>query len=219
MWTDGLHTDAAHIQEFRNRWKYTRPNFITLSNNQGRYFQDGALRSWLPEGEEGKDFIFVSDHNRSSANISNSRIGNNKRMINGNMRSYHIADKVTLPLSWEDLPSRAYSDLEGYPAWKAEQVSGIHTICKFTVDGGAGGGELLNWHLKHPGSFWVFMNYDSNTNPSVPESISTAGYSRVFEMIITDFSYDITRRSHGYQVGNSIYAVDLWDVSMTLEQA
>ena len=220
MMTDSQHSDADHIHEFIDRWEYTRPNFLTLSNNQGRYFDGGTYRSWLPEGTEGSDFIFVSDHNRSSAPLTVDRIGANKRMINANMRTYHIADKVNLPLSWTDLPSRAYSSLDGYPAWKDDQTldKDQRSICKFTADGAAGGVEMLDWHQRHPGSFWVFLNYDSNANSGQPDALTTKSYSKVFEMIVTDFSYDITRRSHGHYVGNTMYAVDLWDVSMTLEQ-
>ena len=31
---------------------------------------------------------------------------------------------------------------------------------RFTVDGGAGGNELLEWYKGHPGSFWVLLAYD-----------------------------------------------------------
>jgi hypothetical protein len=39
------HTELDHMNEFRSRWEYVngdfgRPNFMTFSNNQGRYFYE-----------------------------------------------------------------------------------------------------------------------------------------------------------------------------------
>jgi hypothetical protein len=227
VFTGSSHTDANHIAEFRNRWEYVsgdfgRPNYMTFANNRGRYFNDGPTKLWLPEGAENTDYILVSDHNRTSDAFTPERIGARKRMINGTMRSYHVTDKISQSTSWEDLPSRAYSTLEGYPEWALYEatkhtVSPSDPVVKFTVDGGAGGLELLKWHQQHHGSFWVFFSFDG-----VPVRMNSTtvfqGYSRVYEMVITEFDYETTRRSPGFQCGSDMLYVDLWNVSMTLEE-
>jgi hypothetical protein len=204
---------------FKDRWEYVngnygRPNLLTLSNNPGRYYVDGGESLWLPNGVEGTDFILISDHNRSGVPFTTDRLGTNKRMINGRMRSYHIADKISTSLSWTDLPSRAYSSLNGYEAHKADPLA----TAKFTVDGGAGGVEMLKWYQQHHGSFWAFFSFDA-VPVSLPNNIVFNGYARVYEVTITDFDYEPTKRSRGVSCPNGdIYFLDLWDVSMTLEE-
>lgn len=222
MYTNGsVHTDLDHIKEFKERWEYSRPNFISLSDNSGRYFvnstdPDIASRLWLPEGTEGEDFILLSDHNRSTAPFSTERIGSRKRMINADMRAYFVADKLSITLSWEDIPSRAYSTLGGYADWSSNPKS----CTKFTVDGGAGGVEMLNWHNSRKGSMWAFMSFDGAPSEDVNPDVIFKGYGRVYEMMITDFDYEVTRRSGGFAMEgtNQKLYLDLWNVSMTLEE-
>lgn len=226
MFTDGaLHTDLNHIEEFQNRWEYTRPNFISLSENQGRYFVNDVVgstnvsRLWLPEGVENEDFVILSDHNRSTAPFTTERIGTRKRMINGDMRAYHVADKLSVTLSWDDIPSRAYSTIGGYADW----VNDPRRCAKFTVDGGAGGVEMLNWHNRHKGSMWAFFSFDGVGTDSVHNDVVFRGYGRVYEMMITDFEYEVNRRSGGWTIKNKYgqdetLFLDMWNVSMTLEE-
>lgn len=87
----------------RNRIKFQRPQAIIFSNNPG-LLTDGI---YVPSGDEGTDFIILSDHNRSPLNVSKQRIEIRQRMINGSMRSYHTADKINLSCSWSRLPSRS----------------------------------------------------------------------------------------------------------------
>lgn len=224
MYTNGsLHTDLDHIKEFQTRWEWTRPNFVTLSENQGRYFvnetdPNNVSRLWLPEGTEGEDFLLLSDHNRSSAPFATERIGARKRMINGDMRAYHVADKLSLTLSWDDLPSRAYSTIGGYADW----VNNPNGCAKFTVDGGAGGVEMMNWYNSHKDSVWAFFSFDGVGSDDVHNDVVFRGYGRVYEMMITDFNYEVTKRSSGFPVTNGgnteVLFLDLWNVSMTLEE-
>lgn len=224
MFTNGsIHTDLDHIKEFKARWQYSRPNFLTLATNQGRYFvnstdPDYPARLWLPEGEENVDFVMLSDHNRSTAPFGTERIGSRKRMINGDMRSYFIADKLSITVSWDEIPSRAYSTMGGYADWVENQTG----CAKFTVDGGAGGVEMLRWHNEHKGSMWAFFSFDNIDTDAVHPEVAFKGYGRVYEMMITDFDYEVTRRSGGFPVVNggvpeTLY-LDLWNVSMTLEE-
>lgn len=211
--------DVDHINWFKERWEYVngvfgRPNLMTFSDNPGRYYYGDSEDLWLPDGVEGEEFIIVSDHNRSPAPFTTDRIGSNRRMINGRMRSYHVADKLSLDVSWDDLPSRAYSALNGYELWKEDPS----TTTKFTVDGGAGGLELLKWYQQHPGSFWVFFSFDG-VPVAMPENIVFNGYARVYEMTMTSFDYEVSKRSRGVAAsGGGFYYLDFWNVSLKLEE-
>lgn len=216
MFTDNSHSDVDHINEFLDRFEYVngvfgRPNFVTFANNPGRYFINGSSKVWLPEGEDGVDYLMLSDHNRAPVQFSPERIGNRKRMINGKMRSYFVADKWSIPLSWENLPSRAYS-VGGYDDYSASPNS----ISKFTVDGGAGASELKKWYNSHPGSFWAFMSYD--TGLDLANEVVFQGYSHIVEVMVTDFDFEIVGRSRGTRIGLDYYYVDTCNVNMSLEE-
>jgi len=188
-----------------NRKVYKRPQAMVLSDNPGIETAAG----WTPEGEEFVDFIVLSDHNRSTIKISPERIATRKRMINGRMRSYWVADKLKISTSWNELPSR------GWPA-SSQLQNGINMANysdKFTVDGGAGGNELLEWYRGHKGSFWVFLAYDRYpkfiNKPNPWDRLSE--YNEVVEVFIDDFSYDIVKRG-----GSNM---DFWDIDLSLEEA
>ena len=211
MFTGSTHTDLEHIEEFQSRFKYARPQMICLAENQGRYFVNNTdptnvARLWLPEGKEYEEYLILSDHNRQSVPISIERLGSNRRMINGHMRTYHTADKMGIDLSWEDLPSRAYPVLGSYGNYS------------FTVDGGAGGLQMKDWYLKHRGSMYVFMSYDNIPISAVHGTVAFNGYGRVYEMVITEFSYEVNKRGKPHVLGSDIYAIDHWNVSMSLEE-
>ncbi len=83
---------------------------------------------------------------------------------------------------------------------------------QYTVDGGAGGLDLLEWYENHPGSFWVFLAYDKLTNFSesdVNRYKHLDQYNEIIEMYISDFSYTVDKRGGLY---------DLWNVSVSLEE-
>jgi hypothetical protein len=70
---------------------------------------------YLPTGDEinsdgnNQSFLILSDDNRDPIQIGKERIEKRERMVNGRMRSYHIADKVNISVSWSNLPSRSFS--------------------------------------------------------------------------------------------------------------
>jgi len=210
------------------RKKYQRPQGLLFADNEGIKV-DGFH---IPEGDEiGSlaasvdgygEFIILSDNNRSPIDFKTVRIEKRERMINGRMRSYHTADKLTLTVSWEMLPSRALDTYAGF------DVDGNPNLLKtetrlnpleFTTDGGAGGVELLDWYKNHTGSFWVYLAYDKYTNfKDVYETstqderfANTDRYNEVIEMFFTDFSYSVQKRSG--------LNFDFWNVSLTLEEA
>lgn len=62
----------------------------------------------------------LSEHNRQPVTMGYDRIEQKKRMSNGTLRKYFVADKRTLSMSWDMLPS----------------------YTTFTVDGGLGAMDL-----------------------------------------------------------------------------
>jgi len=215
--------DSTYI---KGRKQYRRPQAIMLSDSIGRV--DGGIYTPDEDEVEFEDFIILSDHNRKGLSFSTERIEQRKRMINGRMRSVHIADKVKLSVSWDLLPSRGFAGpaafgADGKPAISVAQY-------QHTADGGAGGVELLNWYKNHPGSFWVFLAYDNYRlfpEPQVecthlplydggpPHTVDCVfnkmtQYNERKEMYFADFSYDVEKR------GATTY--DMWNISLSLEE-
>lgn len=198
--------DATYMS---GRQKYARPQAIMFADNPGVILENGKR---VPEGYEigseqssGETFIILSDHNRGPIEVKVTRLEKRERMINGRMRSYHIADKLSITLSWTMIPSRSFS---ASPEFDAEGVKQFGE--QYTADGGAGGAELLNWYENNTGSFWVYMSYDKPQNFSSNKYSRLSEYSHVVEMFFADFSYSVQKR------GGSNH--DLWNVSLTLEE-
>lgn len=213
---------AAYLS---GRKKYGRPQAIMFSENPGTLVNtnDGSP-FYVPVGfEVGQNlsdpadllranrFLILSDHNRQPIDFKITRIEKRERTINGRMRSYHIADKRTFSTSWNDIPSRAFSTKPNISA-TGEVADGV---IMHTVDGGAGGTEMLEWYSKYKGSFWMFLSYDQR--PVFGESAAAYQhlnqYQEVVEVYISDFSYTVNRR------GNGTNAYDLWNVTISLEEA
>lgn len=204
----------------RKFMNYKRPEALLFSNTPG-ILSNGI---YVPEGYEigsaqndSGDFLILSDHNRSSLDFSVQRIENRQRMVNGRMRSYWVADKRQLSVSWELLPSRAYSSDPNFNITTGASAAGVE---EFTVDGGAGGVELLDWYENHYGTFWVFLAYDKYSDFTVNGVAGAknansythlAEYNEILEMYITNFAYSVEKR------GGTNY--DMWNVTMTLEEA
>lgn len=199
-----------------NRKKFQRPQALLFSNNSGTL--DSGF--YIPTGDEGEDFIILSDHNRAPFSISKQRIETRNRMINGTMRSYHTADKINLSCSWTRLPSRAYSSSPEYTDGVLDQTvvsaspSGAYLGLnpeEYTVDGGAGGSDLLTWYEDHPGPFWVFLSYDESGSGSLNR------YTQVLQMFFSGFDFDIEKRGGAWSSGTAS-GFDMWNINMSLEQ-
>jgi hypothetical protein len=184
------------------------------SENSGT-LQDGL---YVPNGYEvGADteeldqsladqFLLITDDNRMPLQFKNERIEKRERMINGRMRSYHIADKLTLSTSWSLIPSRSHNDI---PTFDTE--TGLSTNKSYTTDGGAGGADMLEWYDSHKGSFWVFLAYDRKGifKGTAEPYRHLQQYNQLIEMFISDFSYSVEKRANKF---------DYWNVSVTLEE-
>lgn len=220
------------------RKKYGRPQAMIWADNPGYVDSNGFH---IPEGNEigsnvlpsgSGNFIILSDDNRSPIDFKTNRIEKRERMVNGRMRSYHIADKLELSTSWDMLPSRShkadpdfqlddalYYEGTGKSKYKLKtQEDGLtpnelyDPQGQYTSDGGAGGVELLDWYENNQGSFWVYLSYDKYSNFGKTDSAfnNLTKYSQVIEVYFSDFSYSVVKR------GGTNY--DFWNVSVSLEE-
>lgn len=205
------------------RKRYQRPQGILWSEDPGTLenglyvptgFEVGAELTGEISQPLVDQFLILSDHNRGEMQFNTTRIEQRQRTINGSMRSYHIADKLNMSVSWTNLPSRSHS---GDPSFNTSGITDLTGPShEFTSDGGAGGSELLDWYDNHKGSFFMFLAYDKYSNFPVNGVITDASYhnlgkyNQVVQVFISDFSYSVVKRG-----GNNH---DLWNVSVTMEE-
>jgi len=187
------------------RNKYGRPQAMLFSDNPG--VLDNGF--YVPQGTEYEDFIVLSDHNRQQIQFKPNRIENKVRTVNGRMRSYHIADKLNISTSWDNLPSRAASAENNIDPTSGQTIIGANDLA-YTADNGAGGVDLLNWYENHQGSFWVFLAYDKLTNFDSDRYNKLGRYNEIVEVFFDDFQYDVVNR------GRSTH--DFWNISLSLEE-
>lgn len=235
----------ASAEYIVGRKRYARPSAMLWSDNPGTLTESGL---YVPTGSEiGADqansdavdaFLILSDHGRRDISLAPERIEKRERMINGRMRSYHIADKLKIDLSWEMLPSRSYTNNPNF-AVTGDNVgtsSMKNTTGEYTVDGGAGGVELLDWYENHKGPFWVFLAYDKYNNFTTTEQVSKYShllqYNQIVEVYFSKFDYSIAKRGQpfvsGYEQdenGDTDYTrpirsggYDMWNISVSLEE-
>ena len=203
---------SATSSYISGRKKYSRPQAMLWSDNAGT-ISEGVR---IPMGNEKEDFLILSDHNRGEIGISQQRIETRQRMINASMRSYHIADKVSISCSWTRIPSRSYSRNVNFNSAGQSTLSGA---TEYTVDGGAGGVEILDWYEGHAGPFYVFLAYDKYNNDSfkvagnvTDESFNYLSiYNDIRLMYFSSFDYSIEKR------GGTNF--DFWNINVSLEEA
>lgn len=213
-----MEVNLGNVTNYLNaRKQWTRPQAIILSNNS-----NGILNG-IPQitGNEWQDFIILSDHNRSEISMKQNRVENRRRMVNAHMRSYYIADKMTISTAWSLLPSRAYGERVSYnESGKIE--SQYNDVIKYTVDGGAGGEDLLRWYENNTGSFFMFLAYDnpSSFTSNAYDGNKLALYSDVIEVFFTSFDYNIVKRSSLSKADANNYnpSHDFWNISVSFEE-
>jgi hypothetical protein len=203
------------------RKKYQRPQAMLWSENSGTLVSGLYVPNGLEVGQDPgsevdesvyNQFLILSDDNRSSIDFNNNRIETRERMINGRMRSYHVADKLTISTSWQMLPSRSYFTVPDFnPTTGISPHAGSNNL-EYTTDGGAGGVEILDWYENHQGPFWVYLAYDKYSNFGKDSSAYAhlAQYNQLLQMYFSDFSYSVVKR------GGSNF--DFWNISITLEE-
>lgn len=219
----------ATNQYMTGRKKYRRPQAILFSENPGVYsfgvllpqgYEIGSADDAITDESLLNQFMVLSDDNRQPIDFKMIRIEKRERMINGRMRSYHIADKRSFSVSWDMLPSRAFSTDPNFNLVTAKSQNTLsgnpsEVDKSYTTDGGAGGVEILDWYNNHKGSFWVFLAYDNYkelnlSSPPLSSNDNLIKYNEAIEMFITDFSYSVQKRGQTNH--------DLWSISMTLEE-
>jgi hypothetical protein len=214
------------------RRRYQRPQAMLWANNSGTLVETtpGGSKIYVPTGlEVGQDvgsetnellynqFIILSDDNRQEIDFRPVRIEKRERMINGRMRSYHIADKLQISTSWQMLPSRSYFQVPEFNATTGKSPHINDNNLEFTTDGGAGGVEILDWYENHKGPFWVYLSYDKYKNFKNEDGnidndsyAHLPQYNQLIEMYFTDFNYTVVKR------GGSNF--DFWNITVTLEE-
>lgn len=85
----------------------------------------------------------LSDHNRSPISLGYDKIENRERMANGTLRTYIVATKRNIKVSWDDLPRQ--------DSYTADKFWGANSIKSFYNSNG-------------DGPFWVTLNYGDGTN-------------------------------------------------------
>lgn len=136
------------------------------------------------------DYIILTDDNRSELSVNVERIETRKRMINGRMRSYHVTDKKTFSVSWNEIPSN---------------YSYVSEKRRTSMNGTAAGKQMLQWHQNNPNSFWMMLVYDS-VNPIRPTDGIVYRVEK-YNVFFEDFNYNVVKRG-------SLF--DHWNVSMSL---
>jgi hypothetical protein len=163
--------------------KYLRPSLIVLTETEPQLGTGGDAGKW----DLGTNFLYLTDNNRAELSVSFERIEYKQRMINGTMRSYHVADKKNFSTSWENLPSRK-TEVTEYD---------VNSRNKF-----AGGQEMLKWYEDHTGSFWMLLVYDVGTQGG-----TTATDVEKTNVFFESFSYNVVKRSKD---------LDLWNIDLSL---
>jgi len=204
------------------RRKYQRPQAMLWSENSGTLvngvyvpngYEVGSTTGSETDESAFNQFLILSDDNRQPIDFKPTRIEKRERMINGRMRSYHIADKLTISTSWSMLPSRSFALAPEFNPSNGKPLVKEKNSLEYTSDGGAGGVELLDWYENHQGSFWVYLAYDkySNFGKDDADYGHLGQYNQLVEMFFSDFSYSVQKR------GGSNH--DFWNISVTLEEA
>lgn len=202
------------------RKKYSRPHAMMWSKQppliiNGKYVPYGlevndAVTSNTSNALKDQ-FLILSDDNRQPLSFKTDRIQTRKRMVNGQMRSYHIADKLNISVSWDMLPSRGFATYPNFNSDTGQPDPSLIAAQIITTDGGAGGVDMLDWYENNPGSFWVYLSYDKYSDfPKDQFRFDRLGeYPQALEMYISSFDYEVVKRG-----GNH----DLWNISISLEE-
>lgn len=178
-------------------YNFTTPQIITeVTSNTFKIKSEAtggttstAKAQNLSKWDLGTNYLYISDNNRAELAVSFERIEYKQRMINGTMRSYHVADKKNFSTSWDKLPSRKTQVTE-YDATSRNKF--------------AGGQELLKWYEDHTGDFWMLLVYDFD--PSMPSEGVRNSIEKV-NVFFESFSYNVLERGSD---------LDLWNIDLSL---
>ena len=176
-------------------WSLTAPN-TTIQSSTGLLIPDGI--EFGANSLSTPSFLILTDDNRGVIDFDADRIEQRQRMINGRMRSFHIADKKKLSSSWDMIPSRSFI---GDPLFNTStgnpNAAYTSSYGQYTTDGGAGGNEMLDWYENNTGPFYVYLAYDK-----YPDHIKTATVNKLSaESGVSTYT---TTTGHKFQVGDVV---------------
>jgi hypothetical protein len=170
---------------------YSKPSLIIFSTSN----PVAQLTSGVPNGlwDFGSgQVLYLTDDNRSSLSVVPQRLESKRRMIDGTMRSVHIADKMTFSTSWESLPSRKTRPT---PAVS----DGLSN--KITSDGFGAGQDIKAWYEANFSDFWMLLVYDASVTGNSVTNVEK------YNVFFDDFDFSIVKRGQHN---------DSWDVSISL---
>jgi hypothetical protein len=134
--------------------------------------------------------IKLSEHNRQPASIQHNRIEKTQRMANGILRKFFVADKKSINVSWNILPS----------------------FSTFTVDGGYGAMDIRSFYdgtaAKASGALSGRSNFDV--------TLSYGGTTQTFNMIFTSCSFELVKRNVKEVSGDT--PQEFWNVSLSMDE-
>jgi hypothetical protein len=135
--------------------------------------------------------IKLSDHNRQPISIQTNRIEKQQRMSNGTLRKFFIADKKSINVNWNMLPS----------------------LSTFTADGGYGAMDLRSFYegtsAKASGALSGRSNFDVTL-------VYGGTATQTLNMVFTACSFELVKRNVK-QVPTDT-AQEFWNVSISLEE-
>lgn len=116
----------------------------------------------------GSSLYRLSDHNRKEISVSMERIENKKRMADGTLRTFVVAQKRNFKTSWNDLMRDNNQTADGF--WGAE--------------------ALINFYETTFGSFELILTFGNNTTETRLVMFNDFSYNLTKRSTYTDF-YDI----------------------------
>lgn len=170
--------------------KWLRPSLIIFCENEPIEGTGANAGKW----DLGANYLYLTDDGRDPLNVDIQRIEYSQRMLNGRMRSYHVADKRTFSTSWTDLPSRSQDSQRKYISEYDKRTTSI----KYGA-----GQEIKDWYETYSTSFWMLLVYDGGENTELDLTKQVEKYNVFFE----DFGFVISKRGQHN---------DLWDVDISL---
>lgn len=168
---------------------YSKPSLIIFSLTEPVAGTGGNSGKW--------DFapstpLYLTDDNRSSLSITPQRIESRRRMIDGTMRSVHVADKMSFSTSWEALPSRKTRPTPATPDGLSNRI---------TSDAFGAGQDIKAWYDANFSDFWMLLVYDASVSGNSVTNVEK------YNVFFDDFDFSIVKRGQHN---------DLWDVSISL---
>lgn len=140
------------------------------------------------------DTLKLTEHNRQPVSFNTARIEKIQRMSNGSLRKFFVADKRTITVSWNMLPS-----------YKA-----------MTIDGGMGALDLKAFYNGTAAKATAALSGQTNFDLLVRYGAGTVGTTEVIPVIFSSFSIELLKRNVKEKTADT--AQEFWNVSLSMEE-